>query len=169
MKKSTHKYMRITHRYLGFFLAGIILVYATSGIVLIFRKTDTFKKEVKIEKTVEKNIPTYDLERKLKIENLSIKEEIEGILYFENGSYNPKTGNFISIKKELPFFLDKMTKLHKATTKQPLYWLNIFFAISLIFFVISSLWMFKPNTSIFKKGICFSVAGIVLTLAMLFI
>lgn len=161
--------MRITHRYLGFFLAGIILVYATSGIVLIFRKTDTFKKEVKIEKTVEKNIPTYDLERKLKIENLSIKEEIEGILYFENGSYNPKTGNFISIKKELPFFLDKMTKLHKATTKQPLYWLNIFFAISLIFFVISSLWMFKPNTSIFKKGICFSVAGIVLTLAMLFI
>ena len=32
---------RILHRYLGFFLAGIMMIYAVSGITLIFRNTDT--------------------------------------------------------------------------------------------------------------------------------
>ena len=38
--------MRILHRYVGFFLAGIMSVYALSGIVLIFRDGDTFKSEI---------------------------------------------------------------------------------------------------------------------------
>ena len=45
----TNTRMRVIHRYLGFFLAGIMAVYALSGIVLVFRKTDFLKKEVKIE------------------------------------------------------------------------------------------------------------------------
>ena len=45
-EKRPAKYnMRIIHRYLGFFLAGIMAVYALSGIVLIFRDTNIFKKE----------------------------------------------------------------------------------------------------------------------------
>ena len=35
--------MRIAHRYLGFFLLGIMVFYALSGIILIYRDTDTFK------------------------------------------------------------------------------------------------------------------------------
>ena len=62
-----------------------------------------------------------------------------------------------------------MQTLHKATTKSPVYWLNIFFGISLLFFVISSFWMFLPSTSVFKKGIYFSLAGIVMTVIILFI
>ena len=41
-------------------------------------------------------------------------------------------------KKELPFVLDKMTKLHKSQSKDTLSPLNTFFGISLFFFVISS-------------------------------
>jgi uncharacterized iron-regulated membrane protein len=37
--------MRIIHRYLGFFLAGIMAVYAISGILLIFRETNFLKSE----------------------------------------------------------------------------------------------------------------------------
>jgi hypothetical protein len=36
--------MRELHRYLGFFLVGIMSVYAISGVVLIFRDTDFLKK-----------------------------------------------------------------------------------------------------------------------------
>ena len=36
--------VRSIHRYLGFFLAGIMFMYAITGITLIFRNTDTFKK-----------------------------------------------------------------------------------------------------------------------------
>jgi hypothetical protein len=70
--------------------------------------------------------------------------------------------------KELPFLLEKLTKLHKADTKEPLFFLNVFFGLSLLFFVISSFWMFLPKTKIFKKGLYFAIAGIILTLVLLF-
>jgi len=60
-----------------------------------------------------------------------------------------------------------MEKLHKATTNSPLYFLNIFFGVSLLFFVLSSFWMFLPKSDIFKKGIYFTIGGIVLTLFLL--
>ena len=43
---------RILHRYLGYFLAGVMMIYALSGITLIFRKTDTFKVSIEKEMTV---------------------------------------------------------------------------------------------------------------------
>jgi len=42
--------MRVIHRYLGFFLAGIMAVYALSGIIMIFRETDFLKQEVVAER-----------------------------------------------------------------------------------------------------------------------
>jgi len=62
-----------------------------------------------------------------------------------------------------------MTDLHKATTDSPLFFLNIFFGASLLFFVLSSFWMFLPNTTVFKKGMIFTAAGLVLTLLMIFL
>ena len=47
---------RTIHRYLGFFLSGIMLMYSISGITLIFRKTDTFKKEVLVVEQIEKGL-----------------------------------------------------------------------------------------------------------------
>ena len=45
--------MRIFHRYLGFFLAGIMAVYALSGIVLIFRDGGLpFKRPVTTELSI---------------------------------------------------------------------------------------------------------------------
>jgi len=44
-KATVHNSMRIYHRYLGFFLAGIMAIYALSGIVLIFRDTNFLKQE----------------------------------------------------------------------------------------------------------------------------
>lgn len=161
--------MRIVHRYLGFFLAGVMAVYAISGMVLVFRNTDFLKKEITIEKAVATNISPEKLGKVLKIKRLSVDKQEAGIYYFKEGTYNSLTGAAKYTKKELPFFLDKMTKLHKATTNDPLYFLNIFFGASLLFFVISSFWMFMPSSKIFKKGILFTLGGIILTLIMLFI
>ena len=41
--------MRLLHRYIGYFMAGIMAVYAISGVLLIYRDTDFLKKEKKIE------------------------------------------------------------------------------------------------------------------------
>lgn len=163
------KYMRLIHRYLGFFLIGIMAVYAISGIVLIFRTTDFLKKEQQVERKLKPNIATNELAKELRVKELKITKEEGDIVYFENGNYNKSTGEATYLVKELPYVLNKMTKLHKANTNSPLYWLNIFFGLSLFFFVVSSFWMFLPKSSIFKKGMYFTLAGVVLTLILLFI
>ncbi len=160
--------MRVMHRYLGFFLAGIMSIYAISGILMIFRKTDFLKKEIVSEKKLEPNLTAQELDPLLK---MKIRDErIDGdLIYFKDGSYNTVTGVAKTTKKELPLLLRKMEHLHKATTNDPLFYLNIFFGVALLFFVISAFWMFLPSSSIFKKGLYFTLAGIILTLIMLFV
>ncbi len=169
MKKNSGYYFRIIHRYLGFYLVGIMAVYSISGISLIFRKTDTFKKVTLIQTKLDTKLDRLALGKILKINNLKFTKTEKGIRYFKEGQYNMYTGETIYLKKELPYLLKKMQSLHKATTKSPVYWLNIFFGSSLMFFVVSSFWMFLPNTTVFKKGILFSIAGIIMTIVILFI
>jgi len=169
MEKNTGFYFRIIHRYLGFYLVGIMAVYAISGIAMIFRNDDTFKISSEVETTLPINLDEVALGKALKIKRLAI-EKVEGDqLIFKEGTYNQATGKTVYLKKELPYILDKMEHFHKATTNSPIYWLNIFFGVSLLFFVISSFWMFLPYSSVFKKGIYFTLAGILMTLLILFV
>jgi hypothetical protein len=120
------KNMRIYHRYLGFFLAGIMAIYSISGIIMIFRETDFLKKENHKVLTVAVNLKNEEIGPAIKIKNLKTTEEVGDIVKFKEGTYNRATGVADFKVKELPSFLNKMTKLHKATHKDPLYYLNIF-------------------------------------------
>lgn len=161
--------MRVLHRYLGFFLAGIMAVYAISGMVLVFRNTDFLKQVNTYEKVIDQNVAEADLGKALDIRRLKVTGKEGNIIHFENGQYDQSTGKAVYTKEELPYVLRKMTKLHKANTNSPLYFLNLFFGLALLFFVISSFWMFMPQTSVFKKGLYFTAGGIILTLILLFL
>ena len=166
---NTSKNMRIYHRYLGFFLAGIMAIYSISGVIMIFRETSFLKKEVHKVMTVAPNLKNEEIGPAIKIKNLKTTEELGDVVKFKEGTYNRTTGVADFTVKELPYFINKMTKMHKATHKDPLYYLNIFFGVSLLFFVLSSFYMFMPGTTIFKKGMYFTLAGMVLVLVMLFV
>lgn len=165
----TNYYMRIIHRYLGFFLAGIMIVYSLSGILMIFRETDFLKSEKITEKTLAKDFKVEELGKELRMRDFKVEKEDNGIVYFKNGTFDRNTGTLKFTKKELPLLLGKMEKMHKATHKSPLYFLNMFFGLSLFFFAISSFWMFMPDTDTFKKGMYYTIGGILLTLVMLFV
>lgn len=161
--------MRIWHRYLGFFLAGIMAVYSISGIVLVFRNTDFLKQDIIIEKALSANLAKEELSGAIGIRSLEVSS-IDGDIYtFQNGTYNSATGEAEYTIRRLPDVLYKMTKFHKSKTGEPLYYLNIFFGFSLLFFVISSFWMFLPSSKLFVKSMYFTAAGIALTLILLFI
>jgi len=144
--------VRVIHRYLGFFLAGIMFVYALSGITLTFRDKDYFKKPIEVEKTIEKGL-----------------ENLPNIKGASNVEYNSETGDLSYIQMQPPKILGALEKMHKATSSTPLYFLNVFFGISLLFFVFSAYWMFLPQTDVFKKAIYYTVAGIVLTFIMILV
>lgn len=161
--------MRIYHRYLGFFLVGIMAVYSISGIVMIFRTTDVFKVEKQTEQTLDPDLGNEALGKALRIREFKAERVDGDVVYFRNGTYDKRTGEAHYTVNELPLILQKMTHLHKATTNDPLFFLNIFFGVSLFFFVLSSLWMFVPGTRVFKKGLYFVLAGIVMTLILIYI
>jgi uncharacterized iron-regulated membrane protein len=167
-KKNLRASMRIIHRYLGFFLAGIMAVYALSGIIMIYRETAFLKKGTIETIQLETNLTGGELSPKLRM-GVKVDRTEGDVLYFKNGHYNIATGVATVEKMKLPFVLEKMERLHKATTNSPLYFLNIFFGTSLLFFVISAFWMYTPKASVFKKGLYFSLVGTVLTLLMLFL
>src|SRR3954465_6327472 len=156
--------LRIYHRYLGYFLAGIMAVYAISGFTMIFRDTNFLKSNKQIERQLSPNIKPEDLGRELRMCDFKVVTEDGAIVRFEQGIYNKSTGMARYTSKEWPFFIEKLTTLHKADTKSPLFFLNVFFALALLFFVVSAFWMFLPKTTIFKKGLYFTLAGVVLTI-----
>ena len=168
-RNTLHNNMRIWHRYLGFFLAGIMAVYALSGIALIFRDTDFLKQKKTITKQLAPNLSAEELGKAIKIRDLKVASVQGDILQFKQGHYNKSSGEVEYVVKSLPRAIEKLTHLHKANTGDPLFFLNVFFGVSLFFFVISSFWMFLPKTSIFKKGLLFALAGLILTLVLLFI
>lgn len=160
---------RVIHRYLGFFLAGIMAVYALSGTLMIFRNTDFLKKEEVVERKIEANLAPQAIGQALRIRGFKVERQEGDVVYFRDGFYNKATGEASVTVKKLPFFLDKMTKMHKATTNSPLFFLNIFFGASLLFFAVSAYFMFKPTTTVFKNSLIWTAVGIVLTFIILFV
>lgn len=167
--KDTKSFMRIVHRYLGFFMAGIMAVYSVSGILLVYRDTDFLKKEKNYEKKFPKNLTEKELGKEIKIKGFEVNKMENGIFYFKQGIYNSATGEAKYSKKELPFVLGKMTKIHKAESKEALSPLNVLFGVSLFFFVISSFWMFNPKTKAFKRGMIYAGIGFLMAIILLII
>ncbi len=159
--------MRIYHRYLGYFLAGIMAVYGFSGFIMIFRDTSFLKINKQIDRQLRPNIKSDDLGKELRIRDFKVEKETGDMVSFEQGTYNKVTGKATYTSKEWPGFIDKLTRLHKADTNSPLFFLNVFFALSLLFFVLSAFWMFLPKTTIFKKGLYFTLAGVVITIILI--
>lgn len=135
---------------------------------MIFRRTDVFKKVTPIETQITPQLTEKNLGKMLEIKKFEITSTKGDLVFFKEGQYNKRTGEAAYLKKEYPFVIEKMEGLHKATTESPIYWLNVIFGCSLLFFTVSSFWMFLPQTSVFKKGIYFTLAGLVMTLIIVF-
>lgn len=169
MSKKSQEKFREFHRYLGFFLAGIMAVYAFSGIVLTFRNTDTFKKKTSVEQLIAPNLAEEELAGLLNMK-LTVNKTEDGIIFFNNdGTYEISSGRVYYVKTAYPVVLAKMNKLHLMNTTNPLFWLAIFFGLSLMFFSISAFFMFNTGTSIYKKGLYYAVAGAALTIVLLLV
>ncbi|MGQ8364824.1 hypothetical protein [Glaciecola sp. 1036] len=163
-----HNSIRKYHRWIGFFLAGIMSVYAISGTLLIFRTTDFLKFEQTSVRQIETNLNANSLGEQLRIRGFRVIEEDDQTIRFANGEYNKQTGEARVTSKEYPIVLDKLVKLHKATTNSPIYYVNIAFGACLLFFSISAFLMFLPRAAPYKNGLKIAGAGIVFMLCVVF-
>ncbi|GGG52616.1 peptidase [Croceivirga lutea] len=169
MSRKSENTFREFHRYLGFFLAGIMAVYAISGIVLTYRNTDFLKKEFQVTKNIASGLTADNLGSALNMRFFKVDKTEGEIIYFGNGTYNSLTGEVNYIEKRQPWLIEKMNKLHKMHQGNPLFWLGVFFGVALLFFSVSAFFMFRPSAPIFKKGLYFAVAGFLLTIVLILV
>ncbi len=167
------KYMRSLHRDIGFLLIGLTLLYTITGLLLIYRGTSFLKTEKSYEKTIATNLKTYEIgdalhERKLK----PVKEDGD-IVYFKikkcKGTYNKTTGKALYSKVERPFIVQYILDIHLSNNKGYLHWFTTLYAVLLTFLAVSSLWMFKPGSVSFKRGMKFTAAGFGISILVLFL
>ncbi len=167
-KKSLNYYIRSLHRDIGFLVLGFAIIFATSGIVLIFRDTNTFKQEKVIEKTIAPNLDNTELAKELHLKEIQVLKEENGIVYFKNGSYNKTSGSLSYTSNELPGLLKKLSNIHKSPSKNVMHWFTLVFGILLLFLAISSFWMFKPKTKTFRRGIIIASIGFIIAITLVF-
>jgi len=168
-KNKMIKSVRSWHRDIGFFMIGLTLIYALSGIVLIFRDTDFLKQEKQVSQTIEPGKQASELGAVLRMRDFKVSKTEGDILYFANGTYNKATGELEYISKELPAFLNKITGLHKAISGNKLHWINLIYGFLLLFLAVSAPFMFKSRTKMLRRGIYISAIGFVLVIIYLII
>ena len=152
------------HRYLGYFLAGIMMLYACSGIVLIFRKTDFLKLEQVTEYQLDSGLRGQQVIDALNIKGLSVTGETEANIALSSGDYDVASGLAKIVSKDYPVVIKAVVDMHKATHKKPLFFLNISFGVALLFFAVSSFLLFPPGAPALKTGVKVAAGGFLFAL-----
>ncbi len=159
--------MRIFHRDIGFFVVGLTLVYAVSGIMLTYRDTEFLKSQTRIEKSLAPGLPVTQLGRILHLKDIQVVKENENEIIFSAGSYNKVTGAVAYWSNEIPAVLQALNNLHFVSSKDSRHWFTTMYAVALLFLALSSFWMYNPSNRYFKRGVYTACSGFIVSLLLI--
>ena len=157
--------MRVLHRDIGFLMIGLTLVFALSGILLVYRSTDFMKSETQVTRTLEPGLAIADVGSALHLRKLEVAEDDGRHIAFSagpmasDGSYDRETGEVSYTAQQLPSVLEKINALHKTGSGSALHGFSVVYGVLLTFLAVSSLWMFKPTTRPFRRGLVLTGVG----------
>jgi len=167
--KSVHRWMRIIHRDIGFFVIGLTVIYCISGFMLTFRDTGFLKSETIVEKHITPGLQNTQLGRALHLRHINIIDQDDQEIRFTAGSYNRETGVAIYISEEIPSVLRALNSLHSTSSKSERSLFTAIYAGLLLFLALSSFWMYKPGSRFFKRGIVLASTGFCASILLIFL
>ena len=147
---SIRKWSRLIHRDLSFFFAGMVLIYAISGIVMNHRDTIN---------------PNFSIERK----EYKLAEKLPGKEGMKSGSnlqVNVRTGEAVYESVTRRPLIGAMARLHYNPGQWWTYFADIF-AVGLIIITLSGVIMLKGNKGIIGRGGIEMIVGIVIPVLFL--
>ena len=170
------KWLRILHRDTGYFIVGVTVIYAVSGIFLNHKRDINADYHV-ITRQVEVNLPVGPpfQEKELKPIIEAIDDDIQykrsymtsqGYLkaFIHNGEVvlDPETGKgeLQMLRKRALIF--EMNNLHRISTHKSWKWISDAFAAILLFVTLSGIFILKGKNGFMKRGIWFILGGIVI-------
>jgi len=193
-KKSFANTMRSLHRDLGYFVIGLTLIYALSGILLSGRALGWLEQEYNIIKVmslnIEKNKVLKNLDKELKegqfdnmpasilkdasrsLRHYKFKNEKDNIFIYKARkntiTYNHKTGEIRYLLRAHPPWIKQFIVAHKASHNNVWFYLAILYSIILSFLAISAMFMVKGKMGFKKRGVYFMLAGFLVIFAFLY-
>lgn len=168
-RRSVGRCMRALHRDVGFFVVGLVVVYALSGMVLVYRDVGFMTFDAQVETNLDPGVAPADLGRLLRMKDFKVLKTEGDMVYFQGGSYNTLTGDAVYSTKKMPAFLQRCVDLHKTVSGRPTHWCAMLFAGLMCFLAISSFWMYNPGTGAFRRGVCITLAGVVATAVVILV
>jgi len=172
------KLLRILHRDFGYFIVGMTIIYALSGIYLNHRhdfnpdykifitefQVDLPAKSGLTENDVKTALNSVDDEVVYKKHYLNNQGNIK--VFIENGEavIDPATGKgTLQYLQKRPFIFS-INKLHRASIGTTWKWVSDTMAVILIFVAVSGLFLLKGKRGFNRWGWWLMVAGIVVPL-----
>ena len=179
------KLLRILHRDFGYFIVGMTIVYALSGIYLNHRHDfnpdyKIFITDFKVELPAKSGLTDNDIKNVL----YSVNDEVvykkhyvnnKGLIkiFIENGEavIDPLNGKGTMQYLQRRPFIFSINMLHRANLGTLWKWVSDLMAVILIFVAVSGLFILKGKRGFNRWGWWFMVAGIVVPLvfALIFI
>lgn len=179
------KLLRILHRDLGYFIVGMTIVYALSGIFLNHRHDfnpdykifiSEFNAGIKDRNTLsEQEVRSVleNLDRKVIYKKHYLNNQGLIKVFIANGEVviDPRTGNGVMHYLQKRPVIFEMNKLHKATLGTLWKWVSDVMAVILLFVAVSGLFLLKGKRGFGRWGLWWTVAGVIVPLifALLFI
>lgn len=177
--------LRIIHRDLGYFIVGMTIVYALSGIFLNHRHDFNPDYIITVEEfnfnpvgegklsasDVRRILEGHDKELVYKKHYTTKRGEVK--VFIENGEVvlNPESGQaWVRYLQRRPILFE-MNRLHKASIGTVWKWVSDVMAATLLLVAISGLFLLKGKHSFTRWGWWLTLAGILvpLTFALLFV
>lgn len=175
-KKTLIKLTRALHRDIGYFLTGITIVYAMSGIFLthkdLFPSVATEKSSFDLPPALHGAELTLNLQEKLNGDTIiNIIEKDKSIIFYianGKGSYYAGSGLVTYETYKTRPFIRFLNQLHINTKKN---WIPIadIFAVMLVFLALSGLVIVPGKKGFLKRGIWFMSAGFSVVLLFIWI
>ena len=177
------KWSRIIHRDVSYLFAGMILIYALSGILMNHRRdlNPHYSVEVKEFKVTQDLSDKDKIDKALVLEVLQPLEEVDNYtkhyfqkdgrmkVFLKGGSnlvVDTQTGAAVYEKLERRFLLSDMVKLHYNPGK----WWTTFsdvFAVSLILITLTGMVMIKGKKGFWGRGGVLFIIGILVPILFL--
>ncbi len=177
------KLNRITHRDIGYLIAGLTLIYAISGIALNHKhdwnpnyiiENKSFKTDILISKESFTNETAMDILRSInapdKFKTFYFPSGNKVTIFIEGGSIqiNSNTGEGLIEKITRRPLLYQMNFLHYNPGKWWKYFSDIY-CVALILVTITGLFIIKGRNGITKRGAILTIVGVILPLLFLLI
>lgn len=167
MGKSAQQVMRTLHRNIGFLVVGMTVIFALSGVTMVFRNAGFLQTEQTIVKQCPPNMEGDQLLGFLHEKDIKITGTQGNIVTLNSGSYDKATGKAEYHARKAVFPMNKFIALHKSIGKNAVGWIVGVYGLALLFLAVSSFWMFKPTTNQFKRGLMWSAGGIIVAIVLL--